>query len=267
MWAGFTNRRGGPSQTVLPMGLVLRQRRGVPQCRKRTFLGSVHFSDPVQSLVLAGRRFFADKFGIFELSQGGMHRVHCPLERSLIDIAAFCHGTRCAPLALVRGNGSSPPSVVDCSANSSVAELRFDDATPRFLSVRVTAPGERLTSQRLIVGYVNGDILQYVWASDSGWEPEWYLGKIDAETLRGVDAAAAESGEGGRLLLFRDAAPTVEVRSLVTMELLSTWTVPGAMRPVANGCAANAGFAAHILANAGSSIDDSEPKLLRLRLG
>lgn len=222
-----------------------------------------------------GRTFLADRFGIFELSSDDdMHRVHCGLERSIIDVAAFCHGTRCAPLALVGGSGGDPAGVVDCSANHShsATRLLFDDASsPRFLSVRVTVPGEGLTSQRLIVGYANGDLLQYVWAGDKdAWEPEWYLGKVDGETLRGADAAAAEGGEGGRLVLFRGGAAsrrTVEVRSLLTMELLSEWVAPGAARRVASGCAIESGFSAHVLSSAGSSPDDHQPKLLRLRLG
>merc|ERR1712113_12844 len=42
-----------------------------------------------------GKMFLADKFGIFELSDGGMHRVRCDLERSIIDVASFCQGTEC----------------------------------------------------------------------------------------------------------------------------------------------------------------------------
>eukprot|EP00928_Gymnodinium_smaydae_P096472 TRINITY_DN8533_c0_g2_i4.p1 TRINITY_DN8533_c0_g2~~TRINITY_DN8533_c0_g2_i4.p1 ORF type:complete len:809 (+),score=175.26 TRINITY_DN8533_c0_g2_i4:65-2428(+) len=253
---------------------------------------------PSRVACAGGSVFFADRFSVFELTNGAVTRVDCgELDSPIADVAAFCNGLRCAPILLLSSLGALASDrhsrVVDC-ATGNTSTLFYDESSAEHLAIRAERPGQPLEAQQILVGHSSGDFVQYAWRSRRhGWEPEAYLGKVhsagatpDASApapppFRGFDVSVGDGG--GRLLLFWGVGasglagsrgrngPTgkpiaVDARDLATMERSRAWAVADSIGPLQDGCATNGGFAAYVLRDQGPAPDGTAPALLQLRL-
>mmetsp|Transcript_43384 Transcript_43384/g.99982 ORF Transcript_43384/g.99982 Transcript_43384/m.99982 type:complete len:770 (+) Transcript_43384:94-2403(+) len=208
----------------------------------------------------AGKVFAADKFRVWDLSEASASPVRCNLTWPIIDIAANCEGpstSACRIFALVQPEspqgGPLPAEVIECG-NGTPYPLLQGPAH----QIAVSSEGSNLA---LLVEH-DGDLSEYLWSSDEGWLPQYYIGHISYSPVRSLSTV------GQRLFVFY-AVPlgkaAVESLDITSVSMQEEWALPES-KPLIAGCSPRDGEALLLLGSWDTASRNSGPELHRTKL-
>jgi len=181
------------------------------------------------ALACAGHRIFlADQFHVFELEDRQNLRRICNVQQPIKDITTSCRDDRCHPVLLVPDVSASDSDerialeLLDCEDGEKSTKLSPTIAAVDHANLYYNHDNEQ------VLVTAHGDELVRNRKSGDAWEPEWTIGDVVSESLRGLSA------DPDFTMLFSTA--NVQVRSATSRASIGKFLVPSSIGNLSAGC-------------------------------